>query len=206
MSVYFVKRAVYAARGSGRRAFTAALIVLLFALAAIPLTAVWLAFQPNGKYAPDFTLTDQDGKPFKLSEQGGHLVVLFFGYTHCPDVCPTTLARLARAVHAPGVYPDVLVAFITVDPERDSPPVLKRYVRLFDPDFIGLTGSPAALEPVYSAYHTWRQAVPVNHGKNDYSMAHGTTIYYIGRGGAIRGVGNWDESTQSLIHDLETFG
>jgi protein SCO1/2 len=194
------------ARSSGGRASTVALIVLLLALAAIPLTAVWLAFQPAGNDAPDFTLTDQNGNPFKLSEQGGHLVVLFFGYTHCPDVCPATLARLARAVHAPGVYPDVLVVFITVDPERDSPPVLKRYMRLFDPDFIGLTGSLAELNPVYSAYHTWRQAVPVNHGKNDYSMAHGTTIYYIGRGGSLRGVGNWDESTASIVRDLEKFG
>jgi len=108
------------------RTIRIALITLLIAVALIPLTALWGAFGPFAHLAPDFTLTDQDGRPFTLSAQRGHPVVLFFGYTHCDDACPTTLAHLAQALRAPGVPADVTVAFITVDPTRDTPAVLKR--------------------------------------------------------------------------------
>ena len=117
----------------------------------------------------------------------GHPVVVFFGYTHCPDVCPTTLAHLAKAIHSPTTSADKHVVFITVDPDRDSPGVLKRYVRLFDPQFIGLTGSLKGLAPVYAAYHMLRQAVPVNHGPNDYSIV------------------SWDDDTLELTQDLKRF-
>jgi protein SCO1/2 len=184
---------------------TVLLIVALAAVAAIPLAALWKAFGPRTNVAPDFTLTDQHGRPFTLADQRGHPVVLFFGYTHCPDACPTTLAHLAKAVASPGVPADVRVAFITVDPERDSPAVLNRYVALFDPNFYGLTGGLTTLDPVYSAYHTWRQAVPVHHGPNNYSMAHGTTVYYIGRNGALNGIGHWDDDTPAIVHALEEY-
>ena len=155
--------------------------------------------------APDFALIDQDARPFKLSGLRGHPVVVFFGYTHCPDVCPTTLAHLAKAVHSPTVPGDEHVVFITVDPDRDSPSVLKRYVRLFDPEFIGLTGSLKSLEPVYAAYHTARQAVPNNHGPNDYSIVHGTSLYYVGRDGIMKGFGSWEDDTPELTQDLKRF-
>lgn len=181
------------------------LVLALAAVAAIPLTALWQAFGPKGNVAPDFTLTDQHGLAFTLSAQRGHPVVLFFGYTHCPDACPTTLAHLAKAVTSPSVPADVRVAFITVDPYRDSPAVLKRYVALFNPSFRGLTGSLATLNPIYSAYHSWRQAVPVRHGPDNYSMAHGTTIYYIGRSGALNGIGHWDDDTPTMLVDLKEY-
>jgi protein SCO1/2 len=181
------------------------LIATLIAVAAIPLVALWKAFGPHTTYAPDFTLTDQDSHPFTLSGERGRPVVLFFGYTHCPDACPTTLAHLARAVRNPAVPRDVRIAFITVDPQRDSPQTLKRYVRLFNSAFVGLTGTLRALDPVYSACHTWREAWPVNHGPNDYFMAHGVTIYYIGRDGTLRGLGHWDDSVAALVHDLKGY-
>ncbi len=184
---------------------TLSFVLLLAAVSVFPLAALWRTFGPDAHRAPDFTLTDQDGHPFTLSTLRGHQVVLFFGYTHCPDSCPTALAHLAQAVHSPDAPRDVRVVFITVDPERDSPAVLARYVRLFDPHFIGLTGSASSLEPVYSAYHAWRQAVPVKHGPDDYLMAHSAATYYIGRNGSLRGYGAWDETTPAIVDDLKKF-
>ncbi len=180
-----------------------ALVCVLVALATIPLYALWVAFGPRENMAPDFTLVDQDGAPFTLSHLRGHPVVLFFGYTHCPDACPTTLARLARAVHENAVVGDTRVVFVTVDPERDSTAALKRYVHIFDPHFIGLTGALSKLEPVYSAYRVWREAVPFKHGPDDYSMAHSTAVYYIDYRGQIRALGNWDDDLQLVVHDLK---
>ena len=187
------------------RLLTLCLIAFLVALSAIPLIALYHAFAPKVVLAPDFTLVDQDGRPFTLSALRGHPVALFFGYTHCPDECPTTLAHLAQAIKAPGVPSDVHVAFLTVDPERDSPRVLKRYVSLFDPHFIGLTGTRRVMDPVYAGYHVWTQAVPVHHGPNDYSVAHGTTIYYIARDGSIKGLGSWDDDTPQIARAFQEF-
>jgi protein SCO1/2 len=166
---------------------------------------LWQAFGPRAPAAPDFTLIDQAGKPFTPSAQRGHPVALIFGYTHCPDVCPTTLAHAAPAFHTPDVPQDARLAFITVDPYRDSPAVLGRYIRLFDPAFVGLTADLNVLDPVYANYYTWRQAVPVHHGEDDYSMAHGTTIYYIGRSGSLNGFGHWDDSIETIAHGLKRF-
>jgi protein SCO1/2 len=199
--------AVVDERRARRRSVTFLLIAVLIVVAAIPIAALWEAFGPNsGAYAPDFTLTDQDGRPFTLSSLRGDPVVLFFGYTHCPDTCPTTLAHLTRALRAPGVPSDEHVAFVTVDPARDSPPVLKRYVRIFDPRFIGLTGTAAVLAPIYAAYHTWREDVPVHHGPHDdYSVAHGAAIYFIGRNGTVRGFGSWDDDMPTMVRELQEF-
>jgi cytochrome oxidase Cu insertion factor (SCO1/SenC/PrrC family) len=200
-----------AERSTRSRIATLSLVVLLIAVAAMSVAALRRAFGAKVAMAPDFTLTDQDDRPFTLSALRGHPVALFFGYTHCPDACPTTLAHLAQAVHSRGVPEDVRVAFITVDPDRDSPATLKRYVHIFDPSFIGLTGSLKTLNPIYSAYHTWREAVPsealpfFKHGPKDYFMAHGTTIYYVGRDGSLKAFGQWDDPTTSIIHHLKEF-
>jgi protein SCO1/2 len=83
--------------------------------------------------------------------------------------------------------------------------VLKRYVALFDPRFVGLTGSPAMLEPVYTAYHTWHESLPANKRTGDYEVAHGATIYFIGRRGAVRTMGDWSDDTATLLSDMEKF-
>jgi len=173
---------IVSAHGSAKqpgnsRLIGVALIVALLALAMFASAALWRAFGHNPATAPDFTLSDQNGQPFTLSKLRGHPIALFFGFTHCPDECPTTLAHLAHAVHAPGVPLDTRVAFITVDPERDSPATLKRFVRLFDPQFIGLTGGLNQLNPVYDAYHTARQAVPVKQQETDEFFEHGATVF-----------------------------
>jgi protein SCO1/2 len=184
---------------------TVSLVLLLIAVTAIPLAALWQAFGPKPNLAPDFTLTDQTGRPFTLSALRGAPVLLFFGYTHCPDTCPTTHAKLAQAVRSPAAPRDVRVAFITVDPGRDSPTVLARYLHMFDSRFIGLTGTFQTLDPVYSAYHTWREDVPVHHSGTDYAVAHGAALYYIGRNGAIRGFGSWADDTPLIVHDLKEY-
>jgi protein SCO1/2 len=187
-----------------QRIVWATLVTILFAVAAIQIGALWHVFGPHTDYAPDFTLTDQDGRPFTLSAQRGHPVVLFFGYTHCPDTCPTTLAHLARALRSPRAPQDARVAFVSVDPDRDSPTVLKRYVALFDPRFYGLTGSAKALDLVETAYHTWHERLPAKHG-GDYEVAHGAAIYFIDRRGTLRGIGDWSDDTPALRSDLEKF-
>jgi len=200
-----VERARLARPTTRIRTIRTVLIVILVAVASIPLVALWKAFGPHTSFAPDFTLTDQDSRPFTLSAQRGRPVVLFFGYTHCPDACPTTLAHLAQAVRNPDVPRDVRIAFVTVDPFRDTPPVLKRYVRIFNPAFVGLTGTLNQLKPVYAAYDTWREPVPAIHGPDNYFMAHGTAIYYIGRDGALKGLGHWDDALAVIIHDLKGY-
>jgi protein SCO1/2 len=181
------------------RGFAAVLIFALAALSAIPLIALDHAFSPKPDRAPDFTLVDQDAKPFTLSSLRGHPVALFFGYTHCPDACPTALAKFTRVIHSPDAPPGIRVVFVTVDRARDTPAVLKRYVGLFDPAIVGLTGSQKALDPVYVAYHAWFMAVPVNHGPNGYSVAHGTRIYYVARDGSITGFGDYADTPAQMI-------
>jgi protein SCO1/2 len=185
------------------RAVAALLIVMLIALSAIPLAALWRAFGPSADAAPDFSLTDGDGHPFRLRSLRGRPAIIFFGYTHCPDTCPTVLARLARAVHSAGLANDIRVALITVDPQRDSPAVLKKYVRLFDPGFIGLTGSPAALAPVYSAYGVRRSAVPDGAGQSGYTLQHSTTVYYVGRDGLTKAFGQADDDVPHITRRLQ---
>jgi protein SCO1/2 len=184
------------------RVIGAILAVAFLAGATIASAALWRSFGPDRATAPDFTLIDQSGRRFTLSKFRGHPIALFFGFTHCPDECPTTLAHLAQAVHAPGVAHDTRVAFITVDPDRDSPATLKQYVRLFDPQFIGLTGTLRQLNPVYEAYHTARRVVPSNQRRGEDSFEHGTTIFYVGRAGTIRGFGQWDDAPAAIARDL----
>jgi protein SCO1/2 len=183
-----------------------ALWLVLGLFVTVPVVALFHAFGPKPNMAPDFSLTDQDGRPFTLSQQHGHPVVLFFGYTHCPDECPTVLANLAQVLRRNALDRDVAVAFITVDPKRDSTAVMKRYVRLFDPRFIGLTGLPSQLASVKTAYHTWSEELPETHGaRGDYAVAHGSTIYFIDSVGRLRGFGDGEESQAQLARDLKSY-
>jgi len=154
--------------------------------------------------APQAALIDQNGRPYRIADQHGKEVVLFFGYAHCPDICPTTLARLVQAHRLLGsAARDVEVAFITVDPERDTVATLKRYVGLFDPHFYGLTGSHAALDAFYAAYHVWHQKLP-NHGSAaGYLMAHSSSIYMLDRNGDLRVIHDWNDKPAALANDMK---
>jgi protein SCO1/2 len=111
-------------------------------------------------YARDFALTDVGGARRTLADYRGKVVVLFFGYTHCPDVCPTTMAQLAQARKLLGTEAGrVQVLFVTLDPERDTPQLLGRYVPAFDPSFIGLTGTSAQIEAAAREFKVFFQKV-----------------------------------------------
>src|SRR5512143_1730289 len=111
--------------------------------------------------ANNFTLKDQNGHAFQLGDQRGKIVLMFFGYTNCPDVCPTTLLQFKQARAQLGSQAErVRFVFVTVDPERDTADKIKTYLGAIDPGIIGLTGSQAELEAVWKAYGVYRQQQP----------------------------------------------
>ena len=168
----------------------------------LALGASLFAYLSGRDRAPDFTLLDQKGS-FTLSEQHGRVVLLFFGYTHCPDVCPATMANLEHALASLGTAgKDAEIAFVTVDAKRDSPAVLARYAELFGPNVIGLTGADAAVDRVYAAYHVFHQDLPRQPGDSTYYVAHSSAVYYIDRNGRLSGFGDWTETPAQIAKRL----
>jgi protein SCO1/2 len=120
----------------------------------------------------DFALTNQAGAPMSLRDLRGRMVVLFFGYTHCPDVCPATLADLTQVKKLLGTAADrVSFVFVTIDSQRDTPAVVKDFLNQFDPDFIGLTGDPAALSSMAADYGAYF-SIPAGQHKGDSGKDH----------------------------------
>jgi protein SCO1/2 len=135
----------------------------------------------------DFTLTDQTGQPFSLNSQRGKVVMLFFGYTMCPDVCPTTLSKLTSVTSKLGADRGrVKTVYVTVDPERDSPAVLKADLDLFDLDAVGLTGTREEIDKVVAMYGATYEITPTPSSAAKYSVAHSTTLYVIDAAGVVR--------------------
>jgi protein SCO1/2 len=147
-------------------------------------------------------LSNGGNRPFDLSNERGKVVVLFFGYTHCGDVCPTTLAHVAQALTLPGkkVTP-IDTVFISVDPRRDTPTVVDEYARRFNPSFIGVTGSPKELDTVQHDYHTWSKAMPPDKAGN-YEVSHSSELFLIAPDGRVRILEDWDVSARDLADDL----
>jgi protein SCO1/2 len=135
----------------------------------------------------DFTLTDQTGQSFSLDSQRGKVVMLFFGYTMCPDVCPTTLSKLTSVTSKLGADRGrVKTVYVTVDPERDSPAVLKADLDLFDLDAVGLTGTREEIDKVVAMYGATYEITPTPSSAAKYSVAHSTTLYIIDPAGVVR--------------------
>ncbi len=129
-----------------------------------------------------FTLTGQDGKPLTAGDLKGKPLLVFFGYTHCPDVCPTTLFELSEVLHAMGKDADrVNALFITVDPERDTAAVVKDYLSSFDPHLRGATGTQQQIDAVAKEYRVYSKKVPTKNG--DYSMDHSAVVYLMDKEG-----------------------
>jgi protein SCO1/2 len=140
----------------------------------------------GGEMGGEMRLTGHDGKPRSLADFRGKVVVATFGYTHCPDVCPTTLADLAAALKTLGADArNVQVLFVTVDPKRDTPELLRQYVPAFDPDFLGLYGDAEATAKVAKDFHVYAQE---RAGKDSegYTIDHSAHIYVIDRQGRLR--------------------
>ncbi|GHD57029.1 SCO family protein [Jeongeupia chitinilytica] len=154
----------------------------------------------GASFGGDFTLTAQDGKPRKLSDFHGKAVALFFGYTQCPDVCPTTMVELKEVMKQLGPDADkVQVLFVSVDPARDTTAVLAQYVPAFDPRFIGLTGSKADVDKVAGQYKVIVQQQ--GDGAN-YTVDHSAGTYLIDKQGKLRVLVNYGAGSAVLGHDL----
>ena len=157
-------------------------------------------FEP-ARVAPPFTLAGSDGHELRLDRYRGKVVILGFGFSHCPEICPTTLAKLAKARKQMGAAArDVQVVYITVDPERDTPEQLRGYLTLFDPTFIGGSGTPAQLAAVFKDYGIkvtrYDGRVP-----GEYGYEHSTFVYLVDPAGRIRAMAPYGERAEDIAHD-----
>jgi protein SCO1/2 len=129
-----------------------------------------------------FHLEDQNGRIISDADMKGKPFLVFFGFTHCPDICPTTLFDISQILHTLGPDADRAGAlFITVDPDRDTPAVLKDYLSNFDPHLRGLTGDPASVNAAIKAYRVYAKKVPLDNG--DYTMDHTAMVYLMDKDG-----------------------
>jgi len=154
-------------------------------------------------YAQDFSLYDVNGKLRTLADFRGKAVVVFFGYTQCPDVCPTTMTEMAQVMKQLGADADkVQVLFITLDPERDTADVLRQYVPAFDPRFMGLRGDAAQTQKVAQDFKVFYQKVP---GKTpgSYTMDHTAGTYVYDPQGRVRLFIRYGQPIDSIAHDLK---
>jgi protein SCO1 len=137
--------------------------------------------------APDFTLRDQYGRPFRLSDRRGRVLLLFFGYTHCPDACPLTLSIWKKVRDNLGDRAkDVDFVYATIDPKRDTPERLRDHLIAFSPDFIGLSGTPEALDQVYHDYGVVHEETSVSATATGYLFNHTSITIVIDRRGRWR--------------------
>ena len=159
---------------------------------------------PEDITTKNFTLTDQNGQPFTLSKQKGQVVLMFFGYTFCPDVCPMTLSTFVEVKKGlKEQAKDVKFVYVTVDPDRDTPERLKNHLVNFDPEFIGLTGDEDILEKVYNAYGVYHDRNDVEGSEGVYFMSHTSSIFIIDRSGKWRLLFNYGTSKEDMIHDIQ---
>lgn len=187
-------------------------IQLLGTLAVVLVGATaWLILRPGGPLVAQQASTVQIGAPFELvSHKGeafsdqdlaGKPYTVFFGFTHCPEVCPTTLWEMSAALEQLGGDADDLrVLFVTVDPERDTPEVLSAYLQSFDDRIIGLTGSPENVTAMATAYRAYWRKVPTDDG--DYTMDHTASVYLMDGKGDFFGTVAYEEPDEARMGKL----
>jgi protein SCO1/2 len=155
----------------------------------------------GAQFARDFQLTDHNGKTRTLADFKGKVVVIFFGYTYCPDACPTTMGELALVMKELGKDAGRLqVLFITVDPERDTPVVLSKYVPAFHPDFLGLYGDADATARTAKEFRIIYQKQPLKDG--GYTVDHSAGSYLYDTAGRVRLFAQYGRGAQPLLHDI----
>ncbi|MDE1932713.1 SCO family protein [Bradyrhizobium sp.] len=151
-----------------------------------------------------FQLTDQTGQTITEKSMLGRPTLVFFGFTHCPDVCPTTLFQMSEVLKAMGKDADRVNAYyISVDPERDTQAVMKEYLSSFDPRLKGLTGSPQQVAKVMSEYRVYSKKVPLKDG--DYTMDHTALIYLMDRDGKFVAPFNINQKPEQAAADLKRY-
>ncbi|PVE24430.1 SCO family protein [Microvirga sp. KLBC 81] len=183
-----------------KRSLLIPLVVFLAGLGILLGTALFI-FQPQQQQSAGrvpiggpFRLTSHEGRPFTDADLKGKPFVVFFGFTHCPEVCPTTLYDLTQDLASLGTDADKLrVAFITVDPAQDTPELMKTYLSSFDPRIVGLTGTEEEIAAVAKAYKIFYRKVPTDTG---YTMDHSATIFLMDGKGDFYGTSNFQESTE----------
>lgn len=185
-------------------AATAAVLTLAACSGPTHTTAFRATDITGADYGKGLALTDQTGTPRTLADFRGKVVTLFFGYTQCPDVCPTNLATMAEAMRQLG--PDaarVQVLFVTVDPERDTQELLARYVPVFDPHFLGLRGDAAQTAAVAREFRVFYQKSGDTSGPN-YTVDHSTGTYVFDPAGRARLYVKHGETAENIVADLRT--
>jgi len=151
-----------------------------------------------------FQLTDQTGQTVTEKNLLGKPTLIFFGYTHCPDVCPTSLFEMSEVLRAMGKDADRVNAyFISVDPERDTEAAMKDYLSSFDPHLKGLTGDPQAVAKIVGEYRVYAKKVPLKDG--DYTMDHTALVYLMDRDGKFVAPFNLKQSPQQAAADLKHY-
>ena len=177
-------------------------LVVFFAGALALAAAAFVTFAPSrqgggsgvASVGGPFTLTTQEGKPLSDTDLRGMPFLVFFGFTHCPDVCPTKLFEISEVLRAAGdgaKARQLKALFITVDPERDTPESMKSYLGSFDPRIVGLSGDRAAIDAVIKAYRAYAKKVPLKDG--DYTMDHTALVYLMAKDGSFVGAFNIEQ-------------
>ncbi|MEQ1948576.1 MAG: SCO family protein [Bryobacteraceae bacterium] len=180
-----------------RRRFTQLFVTGACVLGAAGCSGKKLPILPIGG---NFRLTDQDGKPFELVSLKGNVVLIFFGYTSCPDACPTTLSKLSSVYRKLGSDAKrVKTLYISVDPQRDTPAVLKADLGNFQVDSIGLTGAKEDIDQVVKLYGAEYEIVPTPESAAKYTVAHTTTLYGLDVAGRARMLFRYEATVDEVV-------
>ena len=189
-----------------RRALILPATAFLFGLISLGLAAMW-TFAPSAdatrvsSVGGPFVLTAADGSRVSNTAFEGAPMLVFFGFTNCPDICPTKLLEISEVLRAAGdKAAKVRAVFITVDPTRDTPDLLKGYLASFDPRIVGLTGTQGEVDAVVKAYRAYYKKVPTSSG--DYTMDHTAIVYLMDRKGQFIGAFNIDRPPQEAAKEL----
>lgn len=159
---------------------------------------------PSATIGGPFRLVDQNAKPVSEQDFAGKPFLVFFGFTHCPDICPTALFEMTEVMRKLGPDADrVSALFITVDPERDTPAVLKDYLSSFDPRVVGVTGEPAAIAAVEKSYRVYAKKVPLDGG--NYTMDHTALVYLMDKDGRFVAPFNIKRPPEVAAADLRRY-
>lgn len=179
---------------------------ILVALAVVGIGLLWFRVEQRPAATSvalggPFTLVGSDGQPFQSSRLNDRPYALFFGFTHCPDVCPTTLARLVQLRGQLGKGPEAFdIVFVTVDPERDGPKEVGAFAQAFNSPIIGLTGTPAQIAQVKKQFGIYSEKVPT--GAGDYTVDHTATVLLFAKGGKFDGTIAHEEQPDAALAKL----